>query len=116
MGGVNRRTFLKSMGLALVAPMAVVEVVQHKTSFVMGEKRSSLFGPKVIEAVKGQYQEDVLFYIMVVNPDQFTALKMMTAKNEYKHAQWVIRYNRWRKKQGKPPYVLCEGEIGSWEA
>lgn len=122
MGGVDRRTFLKAVGLAVVAPMAVVQAVSSLEA--VGTK-GCLSGEKVneycIKWFQGQPRLDPLtidgekFYFMFMHPQQHYDFKVICARDKYKHERWVERYNRWAKTQGKSPYVKFEGETGSWE-
>ncbi len=50
---------------------------------------------------------------MAIHPDQHYKLRVIFAKDKYKHEQWIPRYNKWRASQGLPPYVEVEGEYGS---
>lgn len=54
-------------------------------------------------------------YIMMVHPANHYTLRVIVAKDKYKHEQWVPRYNKWRASQGLPDYVETEPEHGTTE-
>ena len=56
-----------------------------------------------------------LGYVVLMHPKQAAALKTMAARDKYKHAQWVKRYDRWRDKQGLSPHQESHGEVGVFD-
>lgn len=117
---MNRRTFLKAIGLAIAAPGAVLGAVKAAPLAT-----STLFGKKILEANERFWQREKGFktitidgkdyYIMMLHPQQFYALKVATARNEYKHKRWLERHNHWLAKQGKPPIWYGKPELGVWD-
>jgi hypothetical protein len=73
---------------------------------------SSGLTPAILEVVKRRLRHQGGYYYLFVHPRQFYALKVATARNEYKHKRWLIRHNRWLEKQGRPPICYSKGEVG----
>lgn len=55
------------------------------------------------------------YYVMPIHPYQHYRFKVMIARESYKHARWVERYNRWLASRGEPPYQEIEPEVGTFE-
>lgn len=49
------------------------------------------------------------YFCLVMHPSQYQALKSTMARDKYKHEQWLVRYDRWRKSQGENPTKLIIG-------
>lgn len=109
---MNRRTFLKSVGLAVCGVGSLFF------------KPANLFGVKVIANCRNWLRQQhriepveidgEKYFFISVHPRQMYQLKVITAKGEYKHQRHVERYDRWAKSQGKPPHLEVEGELGTW--
>jgi len=55
------------------------------------------------------------YFLMCVHPDQYYRLKVLAAREKYKHEHWVERYSRWRASRGEPPYREIKAEVGTFE-
>lgn len=105
---MNRRTFLKTIGLAIAAPGAVLGAVKATVSSGFNLKAAMEIVGK-IPRISHEY------YYLFVYPKQFYALKVATARAKYEHERWLIRHNRWLEKQGKPPIEYKNPQYGSWD-
>ena len=47
-------------------------------------------------------------FFMVIHPRTHYILKVLSARFEYKHQQWIKRWEKWSGKK----YVEVEGELG----
>lgn len=121
---MNRRDFLKKSGLVvcgLSSLGAVGQTIARKNSV----GTNTLFGKDVIDGCEKwlrqqQQVEPVIidgkkYYVMLLHPQQEYTLRVVAARDKYKHEQWVIRYNKWRANRGESPYQEIEGEIGAFE-
>lgn len=109
---MKRRDFLKALGFLVVAPGAALKVVKAASS-----KRYSLFA-KLAKASQGIVPiivDGKEYYVVLMHPRQEYSLRVAHAKDKYKHEQWLVRHNRWLKKQGKPPYIPTNSEAGQWD-
>lgn len=55
------------------------------------------------------------YYLAYMHPIQHYKLKVMLAREKYKHERWLERYNRWLASRGEPPDVETEPEVGTFE-
>ncbi len=103
---MKRRSFLKMCGMALFAPA------------VAASGKSDVLTSDMIRDIsnKALANPTVEPYYAMVHPDNYNALISMKAKNEYKHSQWVKRYNRWRQSKGESPNKTIVGEVGTFNS
>lgn len=112
---MNRRTFLKLLGVALVAPAVAIKAVSSYTTKLPATLLSRIkwhlaaakkrgFRPITIDGKE--------YYVVMMHPYQAYQLKVISARDKYKHEQWVKRYNRWRTSRGEALYQEIKGEIG----
>ncbi len=47
-------------------------------------------------------------YYMMVHPSSYYSLKVIIARDSYKHKQWIPRWERWSGRK----YIEVEGELG----
>ena len=103
---MNRRTFLKSVGLAACGLGSLGSL----------SSSSGLFGKLVVESTRDYFRNQATrlktvtidgkeHYLMFMHPRQKYALDVIVARDKYKHERWIPRYNKWAQSQGKPPYI-----------
>ena len=113
---MNRRTFLKAIGLAIAAPGAVLGAVKA-TPTIPAASGGGLTVAMIQEVVRKRLRDSpAAFYYIFIHPQQFYALKVATARDEYKHKRWLPRHNRWLKRQSRPPIHYEKAECGVWDS
>lgn len=119
---MNRRTFLKKVGLVVVGSLGVIpaqevwaQEVWSRTIFKGMFKGNDMpivtnddLAPVEIDGEK--------YFVVIMHPQQKYDLDVMIARDKYKHEQWLKRYDRWAQSQGRPPYQEIEGEVGTLNA
>ena len=111
---MKRRSFLKAVGLVIVSPLALAKA---KTS-VEAMPKGLCLEQEFIDILKELEDNPVPFkryYYAYIHPDNLSAIMGIKAKNEYKHAHWVKRYNRWRASRGEPPYQEIKAVFGTFD-
>ena len=108
------------MGVLVAAPTLLL----NKTTSVTKTVTNQLFGKAIIrrclcaagkQRIKPVTIDGKDYYIMMLHPRQKYLLEVSVARDKYKHAQWVKRYNKWCSSRGEPLYQEAEGEIGALE-
>ena len=107
----NRRTFLKQVGLAVTIPCLPLVSAEETELF------SAKMCAKIRKQLKPQPIKPVMvdgkgYYLCTMHPKQEYDLRVMAARDKYKHDHWAKRYNKWRSSQGRPGHQSGEGIKG----
>ncbi len=113
---MNRRAFLKAVGLTIAAPGAVLGAVKAVPPVgvdptISGEEFTVAM---IQEIVRKRLRDSPTTYYIFIHPKQHSALKVMIARDKYKHERWLIRHNRWLERQRRPPIHCEKPEYGVW--
>ena len=96
---MNRRGFLKSVGLALLA-LSTLLAAKQSGGKITGPTVSDC--KKLCELSHGVltpvFVDGKKYYIMRLHPIQEYRLEVIEARDNYKHQRWLERYNRWSGK------------------
>ena len=107
---MNRRSFLKLLGIGAVAP-SVIKASAKQKDFLLehGDEVGEIKQLKA--AALGPIEFDgVGYYIAFVHPRRAYQLKVLSARDKYRHESHI---GRWEKRYGeKSP--SCEGEVGTF--
>ena len=110
---MNRRTLLKiiiSAPLACLLKPLAAKAEQVWVKMILDRALKNM--APVIPPVEIDGKE---YFIAMMHPQQEYDLRVINARDKYKQDRWLVRYNRWLARQGKPPFVPVEGEYFEWK-
>lgn len=106
---MNRRTFLKAVGLSVALPsVMVVATISFKPVMPQYTLTADMIRDAARSCARGHKRD--LHYLMFIHPNQATALRTIVAKDKYKFTQHKMRWEKWSgKKYPEPELSIWEG-------